>query len=68
MNPDLKLNKIDLLLSFGRSVLSKNLKTYLRNNKPNKHFHFEENNIKVDTFKTLTKQINLNPIIFFRNF
>lgn len=66
MNPDLKLNKIDLLLSFGRSVLSKNLKTYLRNNKPNKHFHFEENNIKVDTFKTLTKQINLNPIIFFQ--
>ena len=67
MNNKLKFEKIDLLISFGKSVLSKNLKNYLRKNKPLKHFHFEETLNTYDTFNSITKKVNLNPKIFFKS-
>lgn len=40
----------DLLITSGLSVLSKNLKTFLRKNKPTKHLHFDPGGVAVDTY------------------
>lgn len=42
----------ELLITAGLSVLSKNLKNYLRKFKPKKHLHFDEAGVEVDTFQT----------------
>ena len=39
-------------MSVGLSVLSKNLKTFLRKHKPKRHYHFDPAGIQVDTFQT----------------
>lgn len=44
--------KPELLITTGLSVLSKKLKTYLRQNKPNRHIHFDPAGVKVDTYGT----------------
>jgi 2-succinyl-5-enolpyruvyl-6-hydroxy-3-cyclohexene-1-carboxylate synthase len=51
----------DLLITFGKSVLSKNLKLFLRNNPPAWHWHIQEKGYVSDTFKSLTSQIKLLP-------
>ncbi len=56
----------DLLISFGQSVLSKKLKNFLRNEKVMDHWHIGFNNETIDPFKSLTKNIELNPEVFFR--
>lgn len=55
----------DLLITFGQSVLSKGLKTFLRDEQVENHWHvgFEHNT--ADAFKSLTQKIELNPEIFF---
>lgn len=42
----------DILITTGLSVLSKRLKNFLRNNKPEKHFHFDPSGVNVDTYFT----------------
>ncbi len=60
--------KPDLLLSFGNSVLSKQLKTFIRSNIPDQHWHISDNETVVDTFNSLTKKILLTPESFFELF
>ena len=60
--------KPDLLLSFGNSVLSKQLKSFIRSNTPAQHWHIEENETVVDTFNSLTKKIPSGPEPFFKLF
>lgn len=44
--------KPDLLITSGLSVLSKKLKNFLRDHKPDKHLHFDPAGVKVDTYQT----------------
>ena len=51
----------DLLITFGQSVLSKNLKLFLRSFKPKAHWHIQANDEAADTFQSLTKIIPADP-------
>jgi 2-succinyl-5-enolpyruvyl-6-hydroxy-3-cyclohexene-1-carboxylate synthase len=56
----------ELLISFGNSVISKSLKTYLRKNKPSAHWHIQEAGQVADTFQSLSKHIAVTPLYFFK--
>ena len=55
----------ELLITFGKSFISKGLKTYLRKNKATEHWHLQLGEHLIDTFQTLTKIIPLEPNVFF---
>jgi len=55
----------DFLITFGRSVISKNLKLYLRKYKPKVHWHIGERMVG-DPFQSLTKIIETTPFYFFK--
>ncbi|WP_435354926.1 2-succinyl-5-enolpyruvyl-6-hydroxy-3-cyclohexene-1-carboxylic-acid synthase [Emticicia sp. SJ17W-69] len=57
--------KPDLLITCGKSIISKNLKLFIRNNKPRYHFHIQENGELIDPFQTLTHKIEVSPEYFF---
>jgi 2-succinyl-5-enolpyruvyl-6-hydroxy-3-cyclohexene-1-carboxylate synthase len=56
----------ELLITFGKSVLSRNLKQFLRRFKPSEHWHVESgvDHLK-DPFQSVTKTIAANPEDFF---
>ena len=56
----------DLLITFGNSTISKNLKTLLRNNPPEQHWHIQEAGYVADTYKALTRIIRLEASTFFK--
>ncbi len=56
--------KPDLLITGGRSIISKPLKLFLRKNKPEEHWHFEDIPQPADTFQSITKSV-LCDIRFF---
>ncbi|NME70985.1 2-succinyl-5-enolpyruvyl-6-hydroxy-3-cyclohexene-1-carboxylic-acid synthase [Flammeovirga aprica] len=55
----------DILITFGKSVISKNLKLFLRNNKPLEHWHIQEAGDVPDPFMSLTKVIRSSEALFF---
>ena len=56
----------DLLITIGQSVISKNLKLFLRANKSSAHWHVDEAAIDIiDPFQSLTTQIRQAPEDFF---
>ncbi len=59
--------KPDLLITFGKSVISKNLKLFLRKYKPTEHWHIQPSGAVPDTFQSLTRIINTSPKIFFES-
>lgn len=54
----------ELLVTFGRSVISKNLKLFLREQKPKHHWHIGIGMVG-DPFKSLTKIVEVEPVEFF---
>jgi 2-succinyl-5-enolpyruvyl-6-hydroxy-3-cyclohexene-1-carboxylate synthase len=56
----------DLLITFGNSVISKNLKLYLRKYKPKMHWHIQPAGAVADAFQTLTHIIPVQPFYFFK--
>lgn len=56
--------KPDLLITFGGTILSKNIKTFLRKYKPNQHWHIQSAGSTADTFQSLTHVIQLQPTYF----
>ncbi len=52
----------DLLITFGKSVISKNLKLFLRKYQPKAHWHIQEDGYVPDTFQSLTKIIPVGII------
>ena len=54
----------DFLITFGRSIISKNLKLYLRKYKPKYHWHIGWGMVG-DPFQSLTKIIETPPLQFF---
>jgi 2-succinyl-5-enolpyruvyl-6-hydroxy-3-cyclohexene-1-carboxylate synthase len=57
----------ELLITFGKSVISKNLKQFLRKYKPAEHWHIQPSGNTADTFQSLTRIIHCTPQHFFEN-
>ncbi|MDZ7897507.1 MAG: 2-succinyl-5-enolpyruvyl-6-hydroxy-3-cyclohexene-1-carboxylic-acid synthase [Arcicella sp.] len=58
--------KPELLITFGKSFISKGLKTFLRKNKAIEHWHLQLGDHLIDTFQSLTKIIPMQPLNFFK--
>lgn len=65
---DLEKLAPDLLITFGKSILSKSLKNFLRTHKPGYHWHIDPSGEGADTFQALTHIIPVEPVSFFRTF
>ena len=73
--PDLYLAKLedsileqlkpDLLITFGRSIISKNLKLYLRKFKASAHWHIQPDGHVPDAYRSITDNIKMYPASFF---
>lgn len=55
----------DLLITIGKSTISKNLKLFLRKYSPKAHWHLQPAGLVADTFQSVTKVFNTNPVDFF---
>ncbi len=65
LSPQQKKSLIpDLLITFGRSLIAKNLKLFLRHHKPAAHWHIGSGTA-ADTFQSLTKVIPVSTTYFF---
>jgi 2-succinyl-5-enolpyruvyl-6-hydroxy-3-cyclohexene-1-carboxylate synthase len=57
--------RADLLITVGKSFVSKSFKKYLRQNPPKNHWHISEESHLIDPFQTVTRQITVSPEYFF---
>ncbi|HEY0653832.1 MAG TPA: 2-succinyl-5-enolpyruvyl-6-hydroxy-3-cyclohexene-1-carboxylic-acid synthase [Chryseosolibacter sp.] len=55
----------DLLITFGQSMISKNVKLFLRKYAPKAHWHIQPAGIVTDPFKNVTNVIRTTPEQFF---
>lgn len=55
----------DLLITFGDSLISKNLKIFLRNYPARRHWHVQAQGSVADTFRELTDVFYTTPEVFF---
>lgn len=55
----------DLVISFGKSILSKNVKNWLRNTKIKTHIHLQNGSQIADYSQSITTIINIQPSQFF---
>ncbi len=56
----------DLLITFGQSLISKNLKLFLRKYRPLHHWHIQPAGVPTDPFKTTSAVFHCNPVDFFQ--
>mgnify|MGYP003575196585 FL=1 len=61
----LKTLRPDLLITFGQSTISKNLKLFLRKYSPAAHWHIQSAGDIADTFQSITKVFHTTPVLFF---
>jgi 2-succinyl-5-enolpyruvyl-6-hydroxy-3-cyclohexene-1-carboxylate synthase len=57
---------IDLLITTGKSFISKAFKQFVRNNKPKYHLHIQEHEDLIDPLQSITHKINVSPQYFFK--
>ncbi|REG88339.1 2-succinyl-5-enolpyruvyl-6-hydroxy-3-cyclohexene-1-carboxylic-acid synthase [Algoriphagus antarcticus] len=63
-NPEISKNlKPDLIISFGKSIISKSLKLFLRNTHAS-HWHIQADGKAKDTYQRLTRNIAASPVYF----
>lgn len=65
-NEEAKKLQPDLLITFGKSLISKSLKLYLRKYKPRQHWHIQESGAVADTFQSVTRIIRVSPEVFWK--
>ncbi len=58
----------DLLISFGGALVSKQIKTFLKNNPPKEHWYIGKGETHIDTFRQLTALIQVEPFTFLEQF
>lgn len=51
----------DLLITLGRNVVSKKVKTFLKSSEIKSHWSFDQNDFMVDTYNSLSKKIISKP-------
>lgn len=54
----------DLLITFGKSVISKNVKLFLRKYKPKAHWHIQAAGTPADTFQSITRHFECDARSF----
>ena len=59
--------KPEILITIGGAIISKKIKSLLRENKPEEHWHISEHDGHLDTFQSLTKRITCPPSHFFHS-
>lgn len=57
----------DLVITFGKSIISKHVKQFLRSYSPSQHWHIQPSGISADTFQSLTQIIHCNPSSVFES-
>ncbi|MEB2779944.1 2-succinyl-5-enolpyruvyl-6-hydroxy-3-cyclohexene-1-carboxylic-acid synthase [Algoriphagus sp. C2-6-M1] len=57
--------KPDLIISFGKSIISKSLKLFLRSTQAS-HWHIQSDGNAKDTYQRLTRNIATSPIFFLK--
>ncbi|MDR1678705.1 MAG: 2-succinyl-5-enolpyruvyl-6-hydroxy-3-cyclohexene-1-carboxylic-acid synthase [Prevotellaceae bacterium] len=57
----------DLLITFDGQVVSKRIKSFLRNCKPREHWHIGITDPAPDTYRCLTKAIKASPVDFLKS-
>lgn len=57
----------ELLITFGKSIISKNTKLFLRKHKPKEHWHIQPSGMVADTFQALTEVVKCEPKLFFKS-
>jgi 2-succinyl-5-enolpyruvyl-6-hydroxy-3-cyclohexene-1-carboxylate synthase len=57
----------ELLITFGKSIISKNVKVYLRKYPATQHWHIQSHGDYADTFLNLTQVIRCSPEFFFEH-
>lgn len=57
----------ELLITFGKSIISKNVKVFLRKYPATQHWHIQSHGDYADTFLNLTQVIRCSPEFFFEN-
>ncbi len=55
----------DLIITCGKSLISKNLKQFIRKYPPRYHFHIQENPELIDPLQTLTHKLEVSAKYFF---
>ncbi len=58
----------DLLITFGLSVISKNLKLFLRKYQPKAHWHIQPAGYVADSFQSLTRIVRASPELVLKTF
>ena len=58
--------KPDLLITWGKSIISKNLKLYLRNSKDYVHYQVQEDHVIRDPYQSITHMVQASSIRFFQ--
>jgi 2-succinyl-5-enolpyruvyl-6-hydroxy-3-cyclohexene-1-carboxylate synthase len=56
----------ELLITFGKSTISKNTKIFLTSFQPKEHWHIQPSGTAPDTFQSLTKVIHADPKDIFK--
>ena len=59
---EMALFKPDLLITFDGPIVSKMVKTFLRNNPPKEHWHISESGEFIDTYRNLSRVIEGDPV------
>jgi 2-succinyl-5-enolpyruvyl-6-hydroxy-3-cyclohexene-1-carboxylate synthase len=57
----------ELLITFGKSIISKNVKVFLRKYPATQHWHIQSHGDYADTFLNLTQGIRCSPEFFFEH-
>ncbi|MDX5347334.1 MAG: 2-succinyl-5-enolpyruvyl-6-hydroxy-3-cyclohexene-1-carboxylic-acid synthase, partial [Hymenobacteraceae bacterium] len=60
--------KPQLLITFGKSIISKNLKLFIRAHQPQQHWHLQPAGQVADTFQALTHVLRTQSKHFFNDF
>ncbi len=68
MQPSLSEISPGLLITVGKSLISKNLKIFLRKNPPRAHWHIRNSDRINDTLQHLTRWVDMKPESFFNTF
>ncbi len=66
-NSGIESLKPDLVISVGKSLISKNLKLFLRKNPPANHWHIQQTETLNDSLQNLTHQVICEPSDFFKS-
>lgn len=64
---DIESYRPELLITIGTDVVSKQIKAFLRNNKPENHWHIDDGEQHTDTYKSLTHVVPVSPLIFLQS-